>query len=153
MYKKKNLLNILICLESLDLYNNDKHNKYIYHYFNNLIKKHHQYKYLINLIQIINKSILKKNTQKTINDTLGESFSKTDNKNAKSLIKSQYINRFIYKYQFYYNIQKCDIVNQHKTQEIKKIAIINLYLIHKIVSEHNLFFLYTYIFKKIENKI
>lgn len=159
----KKIQNLLICLESLDLYNKDHASRYLNTELNN-VKNPNKYKrkwlrkknidqycdpqQLITL-NIINKIISRKDIQNKIVTILTNYSTTTVSQNHQQefSIADQYLNRFMYKYQNHYcynsinNTHKCTI----KSQEILRIGIVNLYLIYKSLSNESTHFLYQYL--------
>nr|YP_007878171.1 conserved hypothetical plastid protein [Calliarthron tuberculosum]AGA63782.1 conserved hypothetical plastid protein [Calliarthron tuberculosum] len=165
-YKEKKLLNLLICLESLDLYNEDNKNKYmnqelenikelIYSYKKNTYCNQNKSNYnnpqQLMLLNIIHEIISRKDVQHKIVRILNNYYlikeSSSNNENELSFITYQYLNRFIYKYQnrYYHDAKYQNHNKKVKHQEILGIGILNLYLLYKSLSQENTYFLYQYL--------
>nr|YP_009589087.1 conserved hypothetical plastid protein [Corallina ferreyrae]QBL75603.1 conserved hypothetical plastid protein [Corallina ferreyrae] len=162
-YGNKKIQNLLICLESLDLYNKDDTSRYLNKELNK-VKDSHKYKrkwlnkknieqycdpqQLITL-NTINQIISRKDIQTKI-VTILTNYSKTtisQNYKQEFSIADQYLNRFMYKYQNHYCYNSINNTHKYtiKSQEILRIGIVNLYLIYKSVSNESTHFLYQYL--------
>ena len=155
-HAKKKLLTLLLCIESIDLYNQNNYIKYQVTY----IKKnlHHvsyqrfddQYthnynKYRILLIlSTIHKIITQKSIQNNVIKILKNytAYSQFDYQNT--TILNQYLRRFNYKYTKFHHSNTYKNYNTYQNY-IHHIGIINLYLIYKIYSTQNTYYLYKYL--------
>lgn len=161
---------LLMCLDSLDLYNLDNlHiammkksyktketlNTYHKYYINN--KSNYSIQKTLYLLQIINDIILEEHLKEKIHTILSD-YSSCSSTHAKifSLTTSQYLNRFMYKYQIFYKYNLRTQINttsklKHKLYDI---AIINLYILNKILSKNGPYILYKYLhLNKLQFKI
>nr|YP_010728891.1 hypothetical protein P6G75_pgp128 [Lithothamnion corallioides]WEA76995.1 hypothetical protein [Lithothamnion corallioides] len=152
---------LLICLDSLDLYSLDnlhastnkelyktEENPDIYHkyYINN--RFNYSIQETLHLIHIINNIILEKPLKEKIQTVLSDysSCSSTRVKNF-SLTTRQYLNRFTYKCQIFYkyNLTKKIHMMSNQRKHFYNIAIINLYILNKILSTNGPYILYKYL--------
>nr|YP_010728755.1 hypothetical protein P6G74_pgp189 [Phymatolithon calcareum]WEA76798.1 hypothetical protein [Phymatolithon calcareum] len=152
---------LLICLESLDLYSIDniyqstiknlyKTQKmlYIYKKYSSRSQSNYSIQKTLYLLHSINNIALENHLQEKIKIILSDysSFYLTNTKNF-SLITSQYLNRFIYKYQIFYRYKLTQKMNNQKKRKnrLYNLAIINLYILNKILSKDGPYILYKYL--------
>lgn len=156
---KNKLYILLLCIESLDMYNEDNnhhiHTKIcsirtlIHNNQKAYINGKHNYitynNFLTLILDNINKIVIKKDIQNKIIKILNNYSLENHKLNHKNLISYQYFRRFIYKYR---NYQLKDN-NQHhtNTDEVYKISLINLYLLYKLTSQKNTYCLYQFLSK------
>jgi len=152
---------LLMCLESLDLYNidsiyqstiKDLHQTekilYIYQKYSRGSQSNYSIQKALYLIHIINNIALENHLQEKVKIILSDysSLYPTDTKNF-SLITSQYLNRFTYKYQFFYryNLTQKIISAKERKSQLYNLAIINLYILNKILSKDGPYILCKYL--------
>lgn len=158
---------LLISLESLDLHIIDQMNTLIQTQLK--IKTKDQsldHKYYVNKrytysirdilysVNVINNMLVDHHIQKTINNILTDYSSFYPNKqHLTSLNTRQYLNRFAYKYQYFYKNKnnKYIFTKHNKIKTIYKIAIVQLYILNKLAIEESPYRLYAYLQSKENN--
>lgn len=158
----KKINSLLICLDSLDLYILDYlhistirklykrqqateiHNKY---YIDNQSK--YSIQEILDWLYIVNNIILEEHLKEKIQTILNEysSYSSNHRKDC-SMTTKQYLNRFMYKYQIFYKYnltRKINTINKQRNN-FYNIAIINLYILNKILSTNGPYILYKYLY-------
>lgn len=145
---------LITCLEALNVQNHHVYRTYFKRQNRTNIQPYHQldcknYKYdkhtLWLIYNILNTTRYCKNTLKKIFFILmSYSNNKSYFNNIISLITYKYIKRFIYKYQKYHKYDiKHDIYQKDSTiNKLDKLALINLYIIYKLLRTKNNFFIY-----------
>ena len=152
--------NLVICLESLELYAIDNinttnaYNSYIStkYYLNK--KTNYSLQEILNILSAINNLLLYTTLQEKIRIILVDyaHFHHIDI-NMFSITTKQYLNRFIYKYQIFYKYDAIKDIYQryNKNNQLFHIAITQLYLCNKIIAYEGPYLLYQYLYRKQHN--
>lgn len=152
---------LLICIESLDLYNVDNIHQstikelyqtqeifYICQKYSIENQSNYPIQKTLYLLHVINNIALEKHIQEKVKIILNDysSFHPTNTKSF-SLTTNQYVNRFRYKYQIFYRYNLREKINSEKRRKnpLYNLAIINLYMLNKILSKDGPYTLYKYL--------
>nr|AYR05779.1 hypothetical protein [Lithothamnion sp.] len=153
---------LLMCLDSLDLYILDhlqvstirksykrQQAPEIYQKYYTDNQSNYSIQEILNWLYIINNMVLEEHLKEKIQTVLNEYSSCSSNhiKNF-SITTKQYLNRFMYKYQIFYryNLTKKINTTSNQRNNFYNIAIINLYILNKILSTNGPYILYKYLY-------
>jgi len=160
MNREKKIQLLFICLQCLDLYHNDKINNFIR---KELYKEPHQrqnpdyamvhlnqkHLNMIIIIYVTNQLTFVQDTRDKILSILINYCSKGERCNSQiSELTYKYLTRFHYQYKHKYPYTKYKKINSNPAianEKIKSIAMYNLYLIYKTISNKNIYFLHEYL--------